>query len=172
MKITDGALKDHAQRVLSALKDAKLTIVTAESCTAGAIASLLAQAEGASDLLHGGFTAYTKEHKTQALGVSENLLKEHGAVDAEVVKQMATGALQRSPASFAIAVSGVLGPEPDEDGNPVGLVYLCTLAGGAQPNVVREDFGEKPHDQLLEQALHRAFDLIEASVGARARKHA
>ena len=84
-----------------ALKAAKATIVTAESCTAGTIAALLAQAEGASDILHGGFTTYTKEQKTKALDVSERLLKEQGAVNADVVKQLAAGALNRSPATIS-----------------------------------------------------------------------
>jgi nicotinamide-nucleotide amidase len=159
----DKKLKAHAQQALDALKAAKVTIVTAESCTAGTIAALLAQAEGASDVLHGGFTTYTKEHKTKALGVSERILQEQGAVNADVVKQLALGALEHSPATMAIAVSGVLGPEPDEDGNPVGLVYFCVLTKDKPPQVVREEFGEKPHDQLLEQALHRAFDLITAA---------
>jgi nicotinamide-nucleotide amidase len=114
----DKKLKQHAQQALDALKAAKLTIVTAESCTAGTIAALLAQAKGAGDILHGGFTTYTKEHKIKALGVSERLLKEQGAVNADVVKQLATGAFERSPATMAIAISGVLGPESDEDGIP------------------------------------------------------
>jgi nicotinamide-nucleotide amidase len=164
---TDDVLKDRAQQVLSALKDAKMTIITAESCTAGAIASILSQAEGASEILHGGFITYTKAHKAKALGVSWRLLKEQGAVNAEVVKQLTAGALERSPASLALAVSGVLGPEEDEDGNPVGLVYFCTLAKGGEPSVVREEFGKRPHDQLLELVLHRAFDLVETSARVR-----
>ena len=168
----DGKLKAHAQQALDALKAEKLTIVTAESCTAGAIAALLAQAEGAGDILHGGFTTYTKEHKTKALGVSERLLKEKGAVNSDVVVQLAEGALERSPATMAIAISGVLGPEPDEDGNPVGLVYFCVMARDKPPSVVKEEFGEQPHDELLEQALHRAFDLIELGASAPAPKRA
>jgi|RhiMethySRZTD1v2_1073278.scaffolds.fasta_scaffold1256425_1 nicotinamide-nucleotide amidase len=168
----DKKLKAKAQQALDALKAAEVTIVTAESCTAGTIAALLAQAEGASDVLHGGFTTYTKDHKTKALGVSQHLLKEQGAVNAEVVKQLAAGALERSPATMAIAVSGVLGPEPDEDGNPVGLVYFCVLAKGKPPTVVKEEFGEKPHDHLLGQTLYRAFDLIEAGVSPQAQTHA
>ena len=131
------------------LKSANVTIVTAESCTAGNIAALLAQAEGASDILHGGFITYTKEHKTKALGVPWRLLKEEGAVNADVVKQLAAGALERSPAAMAIAVSGVLGPEPDEDGNPIGLVYFCVLVKDKQPKVVKEEFGERPLEELL-----------------------
>lgn len=166
--IRNTSLKKRAQETLSALKAARMTIVTAESCTAGAIASILSQAEGAGDLLHGGFITYTKAHKTKALGVSEHLLKEHGAVNAEVVTQLAEGALERSPASLAIAVSGVLGPEKDEDGNPVGLVYLCAIARGRQPALKRKEFGPLPHEQLLEQVLNSAFDLIESSANAAA----
>ena len=168
---TDGKLKAHAQQTLEALKAAKVTIITAESCTAGTIAALLAQAEGAGDILHGGFITYTKEHKAKALGVAWRLLKEEGAVNADVVKQLASGALERSPATIAIAVSGVLGPKHDEDGNPVGRVYFCVLAKDKQPKVVKEEFGEKPHDQLLQRTLHRAFDLIEAGVSPHSRKH-
>jgi nicotinamide-nucleotide amidase len=166
---TDGKLKEHAQQALDALKAAELTIVTAESCTAGSIAALLAQAEGASDILHGGFTTYTKEHKTKGTRRAVAFAQGTGCRQRRV---LAAGALERSPASLAIAVSGVLGPEPDEDGNPVGLVYFCVQAKDKQPMVAKEEFGEQPHDQLLEQTLHRAFDLIEQSVSPIARKHA
>ena len=108
----DKKLKALAQQVLDALKAATVTIVTAESCTAGIVAALLAQAEGASDILHGGFTTYTKEHKTKALGVSARLLEEQGAVNADVVKRLAAGALVRSPATMATAISGDLAPNP------------------------------------------------------------
>ena len=169
--LTNKKLKRHAQQVLDALRFAKVTVVTAESCTAGAIAALLAQGKGASNILQGGFITYTKEHKTKALGVSDRVLKAQGSVSADVVKQMALGALERSPATMAIAVSGVLGPETDDDGNPVGLVYFCVLAKDRPPQVVKEDFGERPHDHLLEQALHRAFDLIEGTASLLGRTH-
>jgi hypothetical protein len=60
-------------------------------------------------------------------------------------------------------------PGTYEDGNPVGLVYFCVQAKDKQPKVAKEEFGEQPHDQLLEQTLHRAFDLIEQSVSPIAR---
>lgn len=157
-------LKERAQKVLSILKIAKMTIVTAESCTAGAIAAALAQADGASDILHGGFVTYTKDQKAKALGVSKSLLKEQGAVNAEVVKQLAAGALEHSPASLAIAVTGVLGPSQDEDGNPVGLIFLCVLARGNEPKVVKEYVEDQSHGQLLEYVICRALDLVETSV--------
>ncbi|HZT00713.1 MAG TPA: CinA family protein [Steroidobacteraceae bacterium] len=98
------------------------------------------------------------------IGVSADLLREKGAVNEEVVTQLATGALRHSPASVSLAVSGVLGPEEDEDGNPVGLVYFCCTRLGAQPVVVKGEFGEKKPEQLLQLTLSRAFDLIESCV--------
>ena len=160
------ALCERAQYILKALKDSKHSIVTAESCTAGMVAAVLSRADGAGEVLHGGFVTYTKEHKTAALGVSAKLLRDRGAVNEDVVKQLAQGALKRSPASVSVAVSGVLGPEEDEDGNPVGLVYFCCVRSGEQPMVVREEFGRKEPEQLLQLTIARAFDLIQSCIRA------
>jgi PncC family amidohydrolase len=94
--------------------------------------------------------------------VSAELLGEHGAVNEMVVRELAAGALERSPASLSVAVSGVLGPEEDEDGNPVGMVYFCALKKD-EAAVVREDWGKQPLEQLLRLAINRAFDLIETA---------
>jgi nicotinamide-nucleotide amidase len=158
-------LCDRAQSILKALKDRDLSIVTAESCTAGMIAAVLSRADGAGEVLHGGFVTYTKEHKHKALGVSADLLRDEGAVNEAVVRQLAQGALKRSPASLSLAVSGVLGPEEDEDGNPVGLVYFCCVRSGGQPVVVREQFGKKDSEELLQLAIARALDLTESCMG-------
>jgi nicotinamide-nucleotide amidase len=91
-------------------------------------------------------------------------LRDHGAVNEDVVKQLAQGALRTSPASLSLAVSGVLGPKEDEDGNPVGLVYFCCVTAGGAPIVVKEDFGKKEPEQLLQLTIARAFDLLESSI--------
>jgi nicotinamide-nucleotide amidase len=161
------ALKQRGQSVLQALKASHMSIVTAESCTAGMIAAVLSRMDGAGGVLHGGFVTYTKEQKMKALGVSAQLLKDHGAVNEEVVRQLAAGALERSPASLSLAISGVLGPEQDEDGNPVGLVYFCALAKGKAPLIVRERWGKQAPEQLLCLTINRAFDLIESSAKAK-----
>jgi PncC family amidohydrolase len=158
------ALAERAQVIITALKNTNLTIVTAESCTAGIIAAVLSGAEGAGEVLHGGFVTYTKEHKTAALDVSADLLRTEGAVNAEVVKLMARGALQHSPASLSIAVSGVLGPEEDEDGNAVGLVYFCCLKSQGQPMVQKAQFGKEAPAALLQLTLAGVFDLIEECI--------
>jgi nicotinamide-nucleotide amidase len=94
----DKKLKARAQQALDALKAAKATIVTAESCTAGTIAALLAQAEGASDILHGGFTTYTKEQKTKVLDVSKRLLKEQGAGTRDAAMRLRRSGAKNYPA--------------------------------------------------------------------------
>src|ERR1700710_1019770 len=110
-----------AGRTVAALRRRKLCAVTAESCTAGLIAAALSLGDGASDVLEGGFVTYTKEQKAAALGVRMPMMAKQGCVNPDCVRAMAAGALKHSAADIALAVSGVLGPEPDEDGNPVGL---------------------------------------------------
>ncbi len=160
----DPSLVARAGKLLKVLRLRQLTIVTAESCTAGLIAAALSQADGAGEILHGSFVTYTKANKSTALGVSPELLRTEGSVNAAVVKELACGALARSPADLALAVSGVLGPDPDEDGNPVGLVYLCCCRRDGQPTIVRENYGTAPHDLLRRRVVIDALDLAEACI--------
>lgn len=160
----DSALIAHADRVGKILKRAGKTVVTAESCTAGLIAAVLSQAGDAGEVLHGSFVTYTKGNKTAALGVPAGLLDEKGSVNEEVAVAMAEGALTRSPADVALAVTGVLGPEPDEDGNPVGLVYLCCVSRHTKPAVLHEALGRADPDLLRRKIVTAALDLLAEHV--------
>ena len=100
-------LKDQAARVMKLARERHMTLATVESCTAGALAQLLSDTEGASATLHGGFIVYTKDNKIAAVGVPEDLLAAHTAVSAEVAEAMAKGGLSRCPADLAISVTGV-----------------------------------------------------------------
>jgi nicotinamide-nucleotide amidase len=75
---------------------------------------------------------------------------------------MVAGALSRSPADLALGVTGVLGPEPDEDGNPVGLAFLACGRRGMLPQIVRKDYGAQPHDLLRRAVVLDAFALVAA----------
>ena len=145
--VFDQTLKERAEKTIRRLRRNNQTLVTAESCTSGLLAALLSKPEGAGDVLEGGFVCYSKEQKCVALHVSPIILKKKTAVSAEVATEMARGALKRSNATTAIAVTGVLGPKPDEDGNPVGLVYLG-IASAIQQKAVRCEFGDHPHEEL------------------------
>lgn len=156
----DPRLVDKADGITQLLMERGRTIICAESCTAGLLAAALSQGDGASDVLHGGFVTYTKEQKTKALGVSDKTLERAGGVTADVARQMAQGALRRSSADIALSVTGVLGPSPDEDGNPVGLVYFGYAVRGRPVRVLRKRFRKAPHDQLRAKVIMTAFDLI------------
>lgn len=156
-------LTDLAKRTLETAKATNRSIVTAESCTAGKLSGLLSEAPGASALLHGGFVAYTKENKTRALGVSAELLREKSAVCVDVALAMAQGALARSPANVAVAITGVAGPEPDEDGNPVGRVCIAVVCQGASPVLIEKRYGDAGRDAIQERAMMDALSaLIDA----------
>jgi nicotinamide-nucleotide amidase len=157
----DRDLVRQARRVIGKLTSKDQSLVTAESCTAGFIAAVLSQAEGAGDVLHGGFVTYTKENKTAALGVSGRLLKQETSVHARVVEAMAEGALTRSAATVALAVSGVLGPAPDEDGNPVGLVYFCCRSRSRRSICLRKDFGQDAHASLMRLAVVTGLTMLD-----------
>ena len=160
----DKSLVRDARRALELLKEKNLTLVTAESCTAGLIAAAMSQTEGASMTLHGSFVVYTKKNKTKALGVSARHLKAKGSVTRTVAEQLLAGALRRSPADVALAVTGVLGPERDEDGNPVGLVFLGCQINGGPPRIVRKRYPRDSAERLRRKTVRDALDLLERTV--------
>jgi nicotinamide-nucleotide amidase len=104
------------------------TLCTAESCTGGLIAKLLTDTPGSSDYFVGGAVTYSNELKQQALGVSAGMLDEFGAVSEPVARAMAIGARERFAATFALAVTGIAGPDGRTPDKPVGLVHFG-LAG-------------------------------------------
>src|SRR5678816_944823 len=102
-------IKELSERIMRLARERRLTLASVESCTAGSLAHLLSQAEGASDTLHGGFIVYTKANKTAAVGVPQELLTSHTAVSAEVATAMAEGGLSRCPADVVVSITGVAG---------------------------------------------------------------
>ena len=150
-------LKKLADALIERAKQADLGIVTAESCTAGLMCQVLADAEGASQFFHGGFVTYTKPHKSCALGVPEALLREKGAVCAEVARAMAEGALKHSNAGIAAAITGVAGPEPDEDGNPVGRVCIAVARRGFPTRDLERNYPDVGREAIRERAVADAL---------------
>jgi len=151
------SLKLAAEDLVARAAHAKLTIITAESCTSGLLATVLSEAPGAATILHGGFVTYTKEHKRVALGVPEELLRAQGAVCDAVACAMAEGALARSTADLAAAITGVAGPEPDDDGNPVGRVYIAAARRGRKVECLRKDYGAIGRDAVRQAAIADAI---------------
>jgi nicotinamide-nucleotide amidase len=120
-----------AERVLQLLRERGETLATAESCTGGLIASMLTRIPGSSDGFHAGFVTYANDIKHSVLGVDEQTLASEGAVSEAVVRQMADGAMARAGAQYAIAVSGIAGPDGGSADKPVGTVWLAWGRRGA-----------------------------------------
>jgi nicotinamide-nucleotide amidase len=159
-------LTRKAEAAMRQLRKSGTTVVTAESCTGGLVAACLTHGKAASSCFHGAFVAYTKQQKNRVLGVDENLLRERGAVNTEVARQMAEGALQRSEATLAIAITGVLGPDPDEDANPAGVVYLALARAGQPTEVVQLNYSGAHPDAVREQTVLRALELLERATAS------
>ena len=149
-----------AKRALEIAAQRNASIVTAESCTAGKLAAVLSEAPGAAERLHGSFVTYTKANKTKSLGVSADLLQRKGAVCHEVAVAMAEGALARSPATVAVAITGVAGPDPDEDGNPVGLVCIAIARANGETIHLEKRYGDLGREGVQERAMADALGAL------------
>lgn len=118
-------LYELAVQVGIALRTRKQTLAIAESCTGGWIAKIITDVSGSSHWFDRSFVTYSNAAKTELLGVQESTIAAHGAVSAEVVAEMAAGALQHSRAEQVLAVSGIAGPEGGSPDKPVGTVYFA-----------------------------------------------
>ncbi len=122
-------ITDLAERLGACLKSTHSQVATAESCTGGGIAEAITRIAGSSVWFEAGYVTYSNAQKTAQLGVPAGLFAEVGAVSREVVEAMALGAQERSDASFAVAVSGVAGPDGGSEDKPIGTVWLAWAAG-------------------------------------------
>jgi nicotinamide-nucleotide amidase len=141
------------------LAEKGLTLGAAESITGGLISKRMTDLPGASRVFKGGIVSYTNEVKTGLLGISEQLLAEHGAVSAPVAQAMAEGARRVLGADIALAATGVAGPDKDDRGNEVGTVFV-SIATGEGSYVRALNLGNRPmRGRLRTQTAHHAFDL-------------
>ena len=148
--------------VLRECRSRGLTLATAESCTGGLVAARLTSVPGSSDVFLGGVVAYADDVKMRELGVSEQLLREHGAVSAEVAGAMAQGARERLGADLAVAVTGIAGPGGGTPEKPVGLVFLH-VSGPSGERSVDFTFGhdrETVRARATATALHLVRRLV------------
>lgn len=141
------------------LRERGMTLASAESCTGGQIAQRMTALPGASQVYRGGVVSYWTDMKADVLGVSREILDRYGAVSEQTARAMAQGARRITGADAAVSVTGVAGPDPDERGNGVGLVFI----GLDTPEGTfcrRCDFGRRRRDRIQELAANHAFDLL------------
>jgi len=130
MTPTDRKLEGLSQKLGNALLGIGAKVVCAESCTGGWISKVLTDVPGSSSWFGWGFVTYADEAKRGELDVPMELVSEYGAVSEPVVAAMAQKALERSGAEYAIAVSGIAGPDGGTEDKPVGTVWFAW--GGRQ----------------------------------------
>jgi nicotinamide-nucleotide amidase len=158
----DAATLALAEAVLARCRAAGLRVATAESCTGGLIAAALTAIAGSSDVVDRGFVTYSNAAKTALVGVPEALIATHGAVSEPVARAMAEGALDRSEAKIAVAVTGVAGPGGGSLEKPVGLVWLaCARAG--RPTVVRREIYLGDRSAVRAATVNTALFMIQES---------
>lgn len=121
---SDAALRALASRVGTRLRKARETLVTAESCTGGLLAKCLTDIAGSSDYFERGWITYSNEAKQAELGVPADVLARFGAVSEEVALAMVRGALGKTKAQHAVAVTGIAGPAGGSRKKPVGTVWI------------------------------------------------
>ena len=117
-------IKELTEKIIQELTKKGQTISFAESCTGGRIAAAFTAVSGASEVLHGSCVTYSNEIKNLWLGVSEEVLKNDGAVSEPCVAQMLEGIQKMADSDYAIAVSGIAGPTGGTEFKPVGTVYI------------------------------------------------
>jgi nicotinamide-nucleotide amidase len=129
-----------AEALGKALQDRGQTMTAAESCTGGWIAKAVTDIPGSSSWFECAFVTYSNEAKQAMLGVRASTLAEHGAVSEATVREMVLGALERSGADFAVAVSGVAGPAGGSAEKPIGTVWFAWAVRGGEPITRRVQF--------------------------------
>jgi nicotinamide-nucleotide amidase len=159
---------ETARSLVADYAAAGLKLVTAESCTGGLVAAAITDVPGSSAVLERGFVTYSNEAKAEALGVSLELLKVHGAVSAQVAVAMAEGALRHSRADVAVSITGIAGPGGATETKPVGLVYLAVARSGCGTVDVGCHFGDLGRRQVREAAVRKAFDMLAGALAERA----
>lgn len=143
--------------------DRGFTVATAESCTGGLVAKLITDVAGSSGYFRAGIVSYANDAKIHLLGVSDDLLAAHGAVSAQVARSMALGALERTGADLAVAVTGVSGPSGGSPAKPVGLTYVA-VADAAGVDVRRFVWsGDRAGNR--ESSARAALELMLERVG-------
>jgi nicotinamide-nucleotide amidase len=158
------AIEALAKKVVAENAAIGRTISMAESCTGGLVSAALTEVPGSSAVFQSGFVTYSDQAKIKMLRVSPELIETFGAVSVAVVWAMAQGALAKTGADIAVAISGVAGPGGGSDKKPVGTVVFAVAEKGKDPEEViadRKNFGaDKSRADIRMAATLYALELL------------
>lgn len=153
-----------AQQVVDGNIAAGRSIALAESCTGGLVSAALTEIAGSSAVFGSGYVTYSNDAKIKMLGVNEDIIDTFGAVSVAVAWAMALGALKKSGADIAVAISGVAGPGGGTENKPVGTVVFAVAKQGANPEDViadKKEFGsDKSRAEIRALATLHALELL------------
>ena len=155
-------IEELARKVVEANAAAGRRVALAESCTGGLVAAALTEVPGSSAVLDRGFVTYSNEAKLESLGVPLDIIETFGAVSIACVWAMAQGALERSNADVAVAISGVAGPGGGSKLKPVGTVVFARATRGetAKPEGELKHFAEMNRAEVRRHATLCALELL------------
>lgn len=155
------AIVTLARRVVEENAAAGRTVAVAESCTGGLVAAALTEIPGSSAVLDRGFVTYSNEAKCETLGVGSDIIDAFGAVSIACVYAMANGALERSRADVAVAISGIAGPEGGSASKPIGtVVFARAVRGSDRPEAETKLFDDQDRSGVRLQATLCALELL------------
>ncbi|MGI9380386.1 MAG: CinA family protein [Methyloligellaceae bacterium] len=158
MQTTD--LEQLAAGIIDRMREKKLKLATAESCTGGLIAGLFTEIAGSSDIFERGFVTYSNEAKAELLDVPSAVLETHGAVSSQTAEAMALGTLAHSHADISVSVTGIAGPGGGSVEKPVGLVYIGSARKGQGSKVQECRFGDIGRRQIRLESCQVALNMI------------
>ncbi|MGB3339165.1 MAG: CinA family protein [Devosia sp.] len=158
-KKSETAALDPGKRIIDILTEKKQSIVTAESCTGGMVASALTDIPGASAAVYGGYVTYANTAKSRMIHVQARLIRDYGAVSNQVARAMADGARNTARADYAVAVTGIAGPDGGSEKKPIGLVYIAVSSELATV-VIEHRFGDLGRDEIRKASVKAALDLV------------
>ncbi|HEY0446432.1 MAG TPA: CinA family protein [Allosphingosinicella sp.] len=161
--ILPAELIEAARRVVEQNREAGRRVAIAESCTGGLVAAALTEIPGCSEVFEASFATYSDEAKKALLGVSEDVLDTFGAVSIATAWAMAQGALARTRADTAVAITGVAGPGGGSEKKPVGTVVFARARRDADPSEIVADlkeFGDLGRGGIRLQAALCALELL------------
>lgn len=139
MDLLSRRLVDKARAVVDANRKAGRRIAVAESCTGGLVSAAITEIPGASEVFEAGFVTYSNEAKMKRLTVARDVIETFGSVSVATAWAMAQGALQKSEADVAVAITGIAGPDGGSPAKPVGTVVFALAERDADPGRIVAD---------------------------------
>lgn len=142
---------EKLQELIRSLRDHKLTLSFAESCTGGALSAFLTEQAGVSDIFIGSVVSYSNEAKVDLLGVRRDTLMQEGAVSESIARQMACGVRRQFKTDWSVAITGIAGPSGGTPSKPVGTV--CFAVAGPDFEESRKEFFSGDRKSVQQQSV-------------------